>query len=212
MGRNRTSWSGRCAWVTQEFEHRFADGEAEIQVEVVDGEGTVLGTVGKLEAHVPPGILHRAFSLFLFDPDGRMVLQRRAATKYHSPLLLTNATCSHPRPGEPVEDAVRRRAAEELGAHLEELREVGIVVYQVHDERSGLSEHEYNHVFAGRVDASALRPDPEEVDEIVLVTPEELEARRGSEPFTEWFSHVWERVAPVAGEFGFRAGDTPAEG
>lgn len=198
---------GRFPEVSQKFGHRFAAGEADIQVEVVDQEGAFLGTVGKLEAHVPPGILHRAFSLFLFTSDGRMVLQRRASSKYHSPSLLTNATCSHPLPGEPVKDAVRRRAAEELGVEIEDLREVGTVVYQVHDERSGLSEHEFNHVFVGRVDVASMQPAPEEVDEIVVVTPAELVERREAEPFTEWFSYVWECAEDVAREYGFGSGE-----
>ncbi|WP_448851549.1 isopentenyl-diphosphate Delta-isomerase [Corynebacterium sp. 335C] len=182
---------------------RFAPGEADIQVEVVDDDGRVLGTVGKMEAHMPPGILHRAFSLFLFDGDGRMLLQRRAAAKYHSPMLLTNSTCSHPRPGEPVADAVRRRAKEELGAEVSELEELGLVIYRVDDDRTGLSEHEYNHVYAGRVDLDTLDPDPEEVDEVVLVTPEELARRRADEPFTQWFNHVWAIGAEKFAKWGF---------
>lgn len=187
----------------ERIRERFAPGEADIQVEVVDHDGRVLGTAGKLEAHLPPGILHRAFSLFLFDGEGRMLLQRRAAAKYHSPLLLTNATCSHPRPGEPVADAVRRRAEEELGADVSELEEIGLVIYRVDDDRTGLSEHEYNHVYAGRVDPDALHLNPDEVDEVVLVTPEELAARRASEPFTQWFNHVWTVGAEKFAKWGF---------
>ena len=191
------------AEVLAEIESRFAPGEADIQVEVVDTEGRVLGTVGKLEAHVPPGILHRAFSLFLFDQQGRMLLQRRARAKYHSPLLLTNATCSHPLPGEPVADAVERRAREELGASVSELEEVGIVIYQVTDERTGLAEYEYNHVYAGYVDTESINLNPDEVDEIVYVTPEELAQRRASEPMTQWFNHVWGVGAEKFSKFGF---------
>lgn len=188
---------------TADFSGRFAPGEAEIQVETVDRSGRATGTIGKLEAHRPPGILHRAFSLFLFDEEGRMLLQRRAAAKYHSPLLLTNATCSHPHAGEAPADAVRRRAREELGVAPTELAELGVVIYQVADERTGLYEHEYNHVFAGRVDAAALDPDPAEVAETVLVTPRELAALRAEEPFTSWFNHVWAIGAERFARWGF---------
>lgn len=185
------------------YKSRFAPGEADIQVEVVDTEGRVQGTVGKLEAHIPPGILHRAFSLFLFAPDGRMLLQRRAKSKYHSPLLLTNATCSHPLPGEPVAEAVERRAKEELGASVSDLEELGIVIYRVDDERTGLSEYEYNHVYVGYVDMDTIDLNPDEVDEVVLVTPEELAHRRATEPMTQWFNHVWGIGAEKFAKFGF---------
>lgn len=187
----------------EDIQARFAPGEADIQVEVVDTEGRVLGTVGKLEAHIPPGILHRAFSLFLFDHDGRMLLQRRAKAKYHSPLLLTNATCSHPLPGEPIADAVERRAKEELGADVSDLEEIGIVTYRVDDDRTGLSEYEYNHVYAGYVDTDSIDLNPEEVDEIVYVTPAELATRRANEPMTQWFNHVWGVGAEKFSKFGF---------
>ncbi|MBV7294702.1 isopentenyl-diphosphate Delta-isomerase [Corynebacterium sp. TAE3-ERU12] len=186
-----------------DFQQRFAPGEADIQVETVDRDGNVKGTISKLQAHMPPGILHRAFSLFLFDKQGRMLLQRRAKEKYHSPLLLTNSTCSHPRPGEPVVDSVRRRAKEELGCAVSDLAELGIVIYQVHDDRTGLSEHEYNHVYAGYVDVDTLDPDPAEVDEIVFADPEELARLRAAEPFTRWFNHVWAIGSEKFARYGF---------
>ncbi|MDO5030082.1 MAG: isopentenyl-diphosphate Delta-isomerase [Corynebacterium sp.] len=187
----------------EDIKARFAPGEADIQVEVVDDEGRVLGTVGKLEAHVPPGILHRAFSLFLFDHEGRMLLQRRAEGKYHSPLLLTNATCSHPLPGEPVAQAVERRAREELGATVSDLEEIGIVIYRVTDDRSGLAEYEYNHVYAGYVDTDSVDINPDEVDEVIYVMPQELAERRANEPMTQWFNHVWGVGAEKFAKFGF---------
>ena len=80
-----------------------------ILVETVDDQGRAIGSAEKLQVHREPGTLHRAFSLFAFDDEGRLLLQRRAAGKYHSPLLLTNSTCGHPFPGEAPAAAVARR-------------------------------------------------------------------------------------------------------
>lgn len=176
-----------------------------ILVETVDEHGRATGELEKLAAHRAPGTLHRAFSLFAFDAEGRMLLQRRAAGKYHSPLLLTNTACGHPFPGEPPAEAARRRAAEELGGPVTGLVELGVVRYHVHDERSGLDEHEYNHVFAGRVDGALLDPDPAEIDELRFVTAAELERLRAREPFTAWFEDVYRTAAPRLAEWGFGA-------
>ena len=176
-----------------------------ILVETVDDHGRALGSAEKLQVHRDPGVLHRAFSLFAFDDEGRMLLQRRAAGKYHSPLLLTNSTCGHPFPGEPASEAVARRHQDELGAPVRGLTELGTVQYHVHDEASGLYEHEYNHVFAGRVDPAALVPEPSEVDEVVFVTAEELARLRTTEPFTAWFDHVFQIALPHLPEWGFSA-------
>src|SRR5687767_11187246 len=85
---------------------------------LVDEHDRPLGTAEKLAAHQRGGTLHRAFSVFLFNDAGRMLLQQRAAGKYHFGGLWTNACCSHPRPGEAVEDAARRRVREELGVDV----------------------------------------------------------------------------------------------
>lgn len=178
-------------------------GDEKILVETVSEDGLALGVAEKLEVHREPGILHRAFSLFAFDDDGRMLLQRRAAGKYHSPLLLTNSTCGHPFPDEPVAEAVARRAQDELGAPITGLVELGTVQYHVHDQASGLYEHEYNHVFAGQVAPEALVPEPSEVDEVVFVTPADLARLRSAEPFTAWFDHVFQIALPRLQEWGF---------
>jgi isopentenyl-diphosphate delta-isomerase len=181
-------------------------GGEEILVETVDEHGLATGVAEKLEAHREPGVLHRAFSLFAFDGTGRLLLQRRAAGKYHSPLMLTNSACGHPFPGEAPATAVARRAAEELGAPVEDLTELGIVQYHVHDGATGLYEREYNHVFAGRVDPGAVVQDPEEIAEVVFVTGPELAALRAAEPFTAWFDDVWGVARPHLTEWGFRTG------
>ncbi|ROS74425.1 isopentenyl-diphosphate Delta-isomerase [Cellulomonas sp. PhB143] len=173
-----------------------------ILVETVDPAGRATGEMEKLAAHQPPGVLHRAFSLFAFDDDDRLVLQRRAASKYHSPLVWTNTACGHPFAGEEPADAVRRRAREELGAALTDVEQVGTVLYQVLDERSGLAEHEYNHVFVARL-VGPLVPAPDEVDSVRRVDAAGLDAVREEHGLTAWFPHVWDAVRPVlADRFG----------
>jgi isopentenyl-diphosphate delta-isomerase len=161
---------------------------------LVDENDRPLGTAEKLAAHQRGGALHRAFSVFLFDAAGRMLLQRRAAGKYHFGGLWTNACCSHPRPAEAVADAARRRVREELGIDVPLDHAFGFV-YRAEDPASGLTEHEYDHVFVGRFDGEAV-PDPAEVAALRWVEPAELlrdvEAAPGQ--YTPWFKIVLERV------------------
>src|SRR4051812_39251181 len=125
------------------------------EIVLVDEQDRPLGTCAKMAAHVNGGRLHRAFSVFLFDAQGRMLLQQRAMTKYHFSGLWTNACCSHPRPGEAVIVAARRRVREELGVDVE-LKVVLSFVYRAEDPRSGLTEHEYDHVLVGRLDGNVV--------------------------------------------------------
>jgi isopentenyl-diphosphate delta-isomerase len=162
-------------------------------IELVDRAGHPVGTAAKLAAHRFPGSLHRAFSVFLFDAGGRMLLQRRASGKYHSPGVWSNSCCGHPLPGEPPALAAARRVAEELGAQPVDLTEAGTTVYRLADPLSGLVEHEYNHTFVGRI-TTPPRPDPDEVGGLAMVTAAELRRMRAAEPFSVWF----EAVARVA--------------
>ncbi|NYI98221.1 isopentenyl-diphosphate delta-isomerase [Streptomonospora nanhaiensis] len=169
---------------------------ADIMVELVDPEGTAVAVSEKLAAHQPPGALHRAFSVFLFSADGRMLLQRRAHDKYHSPGVWSNTCCGHPYPGEPPFLAATRRTVEELGAAPTLLAEAGTVTYDLPDPASGLVEKEYNHLFVGRLGAP-LNPDPLEVAETTLVTPESLAALVASSPFSVWFPTVLAAARPA---------------
>ena len=112
----------------------------EEQVILVDEHDQELGTAAKLAAH-QSGRLHRAFSIFVFDRHGRTLLQRRAATKYHSAGLWSNTCCSHPRPGEAVEQAAHRRLGEEMGFECV-LHRACDFVYRS-DLADGLVEHEF---------------------------------------------------------------------
>jgi isopentenyl-diphosphate delta-isomerase len=198
--------------------HRAGAPDSAGLIELVDSAGRPAGAIAKLAAHRFPGNLHRAFSVFLFDPDGRMLLQRRAAGKYHSPGVWSNSCCGHPGPGEPPALAAGRRVAEELGVVAEDLAEAGRTVYRLADPQSGLVEHEYNHVFVARVRAP-LRPDPAEVADTTLVTAAELQEMRTRAPFSVWFETVagvamtaspaW---MPIAGGWSPAAGPGAATG
>lgn len=168
---------------------------APIMLELVDEDGTTIGTAEKLSAHVAPGRLHRAFSVFLFDEAGRLLLQRRALGKYHSPGVWSNTCCGHPYPDEPPFAAATRRVVEELGVAPSLLREAGTVRYNHPDPASGLVEQEYNHLFAGLV-TEPLRPDPEEIAETVFVAPEELKERHARDTFSTWFMTVLDAARP----------------
>ncbi|WP_031518018.1 isopentenyl-diphosphate Delta-isomerase [Streptomyces sp. NRRL F-5123] len=170
-----------------------------IMLELVDEGGVTIGTAEKLSAHLAPGRLHRAFSVFLFDGEGRMLLQRRALGKYHSPGVWSNTCCGHPYPGEPPFVAAARRTAEELGAAPALMREAGTVRYNHPDPASGLVEQEFNHLFVGLV-GSELRPDPEEIDDTAFVTPEELAKQRADGTFSAWFGTVLDAALPAVRE------------
>ncbi|MFC6066214.1 isopentenyl-diphosphate Delta-isomerase [Streptomyces ochraceiscleroticus] len=170
-----------------------------IMLELVDEDGRTIGTAEKLAAHQAPGQLHRAFSVFLFDEQGRLLLQRRALGKYHSPGVWSNTACGHPYPGEKPFAAAARRTAEELGIAPSLLGEAGTVRYNHPDPESGLVEQEYNHLFVGLV-RDAPEPDPEEVGEYAFVTPDELARRHSEAPFSVWFMTVLDAARPAIRE------------
>ncbi|WP_367132336.1 MULTISPECIES: isopentenyl-diphosphate Delta-isomerase [Streptomyces] len=175
------------------------DSAEPIMLELVDEDGRTIGTAEKLSAHIAPGRLHRAFSVFLFDDEGRLLLQRRALEKYHSPGVWSNTCCGHPYPGEPPFVAAARRTGEELGIAPALMREAGTVRYNHPDPDSGLVEQEYNHLFVGIVRAEP-RPAPEEIAETAFVTPAELDALRARYPFSAWFMTVLDAARPVVRE------------
>jgi isopentenyl-diphosphate delta-isomerase len=180
--------------------HSSPNGTADaILLELVDEDGVTIGTAEKLSAHQPPGRLHRAFSVFLFDERGRLLLQQRALGKYHSPGVWSNTCCGHPYPGEAPFAAAARRTFEELGVSPSLLAEAGTVRYNHPDPASGLVEQEYNHLFVGLVQA-APRPDPEEVAETVFVTPAELAERHARDTFSAWFMTVLDAARPAVRE------------
>lgn len=156
-------------------------------VVLVDEHDREIGTAGKLAAHQFPGQLHRAFSVLIHDGNGRLLLQQRALTKYHFGGRWTNTCCSHPRPGEGILVAARRRLHDEMGLDQVELAELGVFEYRAHDPASGLVEHELDHVIVGRCDDTP-RPNPAEAADHAWCRVDELVSRLESEPdtFTPW--------------------------
>jgi len=159
--------------------------DARETVVLVDERDREVGQAPKLEAHAN-GALHRAFSVFVLNARGEVLLQRRADAKYHSGGLWTNTCCGHPRPGEDVADAARRRLREEMGFDCA-LEPAGTFLYRA-DVGAGLTEHELDHLFTGRHDADPS-PDPAEASEWRWQLPDDAlaEAEAHPERFTPWF-------------------------
>jgi isopentenyl-diphosphate Delta-isomerase len=161
---------------------------AEERVVLVDLHDRVIGTEEKMRAH-REARLHRAFSVFVFDSAGRLMLQRRAQGKYHSPALWSNTVCSHPRPGESTFDAAHRRLLEEMGFDCPLVFAFDFTYLE--DLGDGMYEHELDHVFIGRFDGAAV-PDPEEVSGWRMVEPNAVRVEMNMHP--ESFS-IWFRIA-----------------
>jgi isopentenyl-diphosphate Delta-isomerase len=158
--------------------------DQEEQVVLVNEYNVEMGTMPKLAAH-QAGVLHRAFSVFVINSEGEMLLQKRASGKYHSAGLWSNTCCSHPRPGEAVKDAAMRRLDEEMGMKCE-VTEAFSFIYKAHLEND-LTEHEFDHVFIGFSD-SVPKPNSEEVSAWAYLSPEVLmeEIALHPESYTEW--------------------------
>lgn len=152
---------------------------------LVDRAGGRIGTIEKIDAH-RKGLLHEAFSIFIHDGEGRMLLQKRASSKYHSGGLWTNACCSHPRQGERLADAAHRRLREEMGIDAP-LSEAFSFIYKVSFE-NGLVEYEFDHVFIGAYEGDP-NPDPAEADDWEWADLRSVGERLSSEreAFTYWF-------------------------
>ncbi len=162
----------------------------EEKVVLVTEKDEVLGLMEKMQAH-ENGILHRAFSVFLYNSKGEMLLQKRAAEKYHSPNQWTNACCSHPRIEETYEQAAKRRIKEELGIDCE-LEEKFWFIYKA-DVGQNLWEYELDHVFVGNYEGE-FNLNKEEVAEVRYISLENLniELENNPENFTEWFKIILE--------------------
>ncbi len=151
----------------------------------VDEQDREVGTGEKLEAH-QKGVLHRAISVFIFNKKGELMLQKRAKTKYHSAGLWSNTCCSHPRPGEDVETAARRRLQEEMGFTCD-VKKVHHLLYRT-TFSNGLIEHEYDHMFIGESEVTPIL-NPEEAEDWKWMSPDALKKDIAEHPdiYSYWF-------------------------
>jgi len=153
---------------------------------LVDKNNKPIGREEKMQAH-KDAKLHRAFSLFVFNEEGELLLQRRAKTKYHCGGMWANTCCSHPRPKETYQEAIHRRLQEEMGFDCP-LEESFCFLYKEKLDND-LTEHEYDCVFVGKVNSLLfIKPNPQEVEEYAWVDLENLEKEMIQKPekYTVW--------------------------
>lgn len=168
------------------------DGMPQHEIILVNAQDEPIGTAEKMEAHYK-ALLHRAFSVFVLNSKGQMLLQQRALGKYHSAGLWTNTCCSHPRPGETTEAGALRRLQEELG-FTTSITKAFEFIYKA-DFDNGLTENEFDHVFIGQYDGPIV-PDPKEVMDYRYISLDEIEADLINHPekYTAWFKIAFGRV------------------
>ena len=158
-------------------------------VVLVDENDKKIGLMPKMEAH-EKAVLHRAFSVFIFNKDGDLMLQQRAGHKYHSPLLWTNTCCSHQRDGETNLEAGKRRLFEEMGFNTD-LKEVFSFVYKAPFD-NGLTEHELDHVMVGYYE-NEPKINKDEVEAYRWMTLEDVKTDIEKNPhiYTAWFKIIF---------------------
>ena len=164
------------------------------EIILVDKNDKEVGFIEKLKAHENGGKLHRAFSIFVFDSKGKMLIQQRAKVKYHFGGLWTNTCCSHPNKGETLEIATHRKLKQEFGFDTK-MKELTNFIYRAEDSVSGLTEHELDHVFIGTFNGKPV-PNPEEIGDFKWIDPKELQqdVKNHPENYTPWFKIVLNKV------------------
>ena len=165
---------------------------------LVDKKDNQIGVEEKIKAHLE-GKLHRAFSIFLFNAKGEMLIQKRAKGKYHSGGLWSNACCSHPRANQDIKEEAKTRLKEEMGIDYDakDLKEIFSFIYKA--KLRDLIEHEFDHVFIGKFEGNA-KPNKEEAEDWKWINSEELkkDVKENPEKYTEWFRIILDRVLKVA--------------
>lgn len=159
---------------------------------VVDEYDNVIEPIEKIDAH-RKGVLHRAFSIFIFNSNNQLLLQKRNQSKYHSGGLWTNSCCGHPKYNEILEDAVHRRLKEEMGFNCE-LTEKLSFIYKANLENN-LIENEFDHVFIGKYDGEIV-PNVDEVEDFKWINIDEVKLDVVNNPhkYTYWFKYIIDRV------------------
>ena len=159
---------------------------------LVNEKDEQVGTMEKMEVH-QKALLHRAFSIFIFNEKNEMLLHKRAADKYHSPALWTNACCSHPQPGQDIIVAALQRLQEEMGFTTTIQKAFDFIYKATFD--NGLTEHEFDHVFIGNY-TGKIFPDAAEVSDYCYKPMESIRDDIRSHPrqFTEWFKIAFPKV------------------
>jgi len=167
--------------------------EAEDTLILVDEQDNEIGSSEKVDCHLGKGKLHRAFSVFLFDPQGRLLIQQRSPQKMLWGGYWANSCCSHPRLGESTDDAARRRTREELGVDCE-LSYLYKFVYHAEFGDVG-SEHENCHVYFGHFDGN-FDINKDEISDTRFVKPDELtqELAQNGEIYSPWLKLEWQKI------------------
>ena len=164
----------------------------EEKVILVNEQDEMVGSMEKIETH-RKGKLHRAFSIFIFNSKGEMLLQQRSFTRYHSIGLWSNACCSHPVPGEDTKDAAQRRLKEELGFETP-VKKIFDFIYKTEFD-NGLTEHEFDHVFTGEYEGE-LNINPDEVNDFCYKKITEIKKSLQTHPqkYTTWFHLAFPKI------------------
>ena len=159
-----------------------------INIPLVDDNDLIVGYAEKLEVHIQ-GLLHRAFSILVFNEKGKLLIHQRALGKYHSPGLWTNTCCGHPNQGESMDEAIHRRLQEEMGFDCE-LTHKFTFRYKALFE-NGLTENEIDHVYFGQFNGEFV-VNPVEVEEFKWLSLEDLKSMINNNPenFTVWFKEI----------------------
>jgi len=162
-------------------------------INLVNSQGKRIGSIEKLQAHIT-GKLHEAFSIFVFNQQKELLLQKRALHKYHSAGLWTNTCCSHASVGESLQKAVHRRLVQEMGFDCP-LKEVATFSYKTTNLSNNLIENEFDHIFIGTIDKVKVTLNPDEVCQSKWIDLDSLKNNIDNNPqnYTSWLKIIFSK-------------------